>query len=66
MLDVAKYLAELEAEKATVESENIDEIVDAEIAKIREQVREQVVNHHQGKLVMIDVRIDTVKKIMEG
>ena len=66
MLDVKNYLAELEAEKATVESENIDEIVDAEVAKIREQVREQVQNHHQGKLVMIDVRIDTVKKILEG
>lgn len=66
MLDVKNYLAELEAEKAAVESENIDEIVDAEVAKIREQVREQAQNHHQGKLVMIDVRIDTVKKILEG
>lgn len=66
MLNVENYLAELEAEKSAIESENLDEIVENEIAKIREQVVEQVQNHHQGKLVMIGIRIETVKKILEG
>lgn len=66
MLNVENYLAELEAEKSAIESENLDEIVENEMAKIREQVVEQVQNHHQGKLVMIGIRIETVKKILEG
>lgn len=66
MLNVENYLAELEAEKSAIESENLDEIVENEMAKIREQVVEQIQNHHQGKLVMIGIRIETVKKILEG
>lgn len=66
MLNAENYLAELEAEKREIESENLDEIVEREMANIREQVVEQVHNNHQGKLVMIGIRIDTVKKILEG
>ncbi len=60
----AQRKAELEAEKFILETENIEDVVNAEIEKVKDEIRANVLKAHNEKIEDITVEIKAIGRLI--